>query len=201
MSRPERLPNLFTQINHVERIKNKQRQSVSWSLTNFSHTTSRYVPPPPSRPKLNNPDDDRQRQLQQEQLQQQNQHRNQLQQNPTVASPTAASPAVSTTTLAPTYGTIVHHPNQIQDVNKSVSSLAVQYVPNYGNQYVAVVPPYQKVDYLNDNNVYDNTGKYAKYDKYNDKYLAKLRKFKAYEQQKVKYVPYYQPVSEICFKI
>lgn len=93
----------------------------------------------------------------------------------------------------------MHHPNQIQDVNKPVSSLAVQYIPNYGNQYVAVVPTYQKSDYLNDNNVYDSPGKYDKYDKYNEKYLAKLKKYKAYEQQKVKYVPYYQPVSYQTF--
>lgn len=156
--------------------------------------TYKYVPPPPSRPKLNNPDEDRQRQLQEGQQQQQNQHKNQFHQVPTAVTPSAATPTTTTTTIAPTYGTIVHHPNQIQDVNKPVSSLAVQYIPNYGNQYVAVVPTYQKADYLNDNNVYDNSGKYDKYDKYNDKYLAKLRKFKAYEQQKVKYVPYYQPV-------
>lgn len=154
------------------------------------------MPPPPSRPKLNNPDDDRQKQLQREQQQQQNQHKEQLQQHhPPAASSTVATPI--TTTLAPTYGTIVHHPNQIQDINKPVSSLAVQYIPNYGNQYVAVVPAYQKSDYLNNNDVYDNPGKYDKYDKYYEKYMAKLKKFKAYEQQKVKYTPYYEPVSYI----
>lgn len=151
--------------------------------------TYTYVPPPPSRPKLNNPDDDRQKQLQREQHQQQNQHRDQSHQHPISTSSTVATPI--STTLAPTYGTIVHHPNQIQDVNKPVSSLAVQYIPNYGNQYVAVVPTYQKSDYLNNNDVYDNPGKYDKYDKYHEKYMAKLKKFKAYEQQKVKYVPYY----------
>lgn len=75
--------------------------------------------------------------------------------------------------------------------------MAIQYIPNYGNQYVAVIPTYQKIDYLNNNDVNDNPGKYDKYDKYHEKYMAKLKKFKAYEQQKVKYVPYYQPVSNI----
>lgn len=161
---------------------------------------SRYVPPPPSRPKLNNPDDERQKQLQQEQQQQQNQHQQQQQPHqhslPSLSTSTTATP--TTTTLAPTYGTIVHHPNEIQNVDKSVSSLAVQYIPNYGNQYVAVVPTYQKSDYLNNNDVYDNPGnydKYDKFDKFNGKYMTKLKKFKAYEQQKIKYVPYYNTVS------
>ncbi|KAJ6640679.1 hypothetical protein Bhyg_05610 [Pseudolycoriella hygida] len=150
-----------------------------------------YVPPPPSRPKLNNPDDDRQKQLQKEQQQQQNLHKDQSQQHHSSTSTTAAP---ATTTIQPTYGTIVHHPNQIHDINKPVSSLAVEYIPNYGNQYVAVVPTYQKSDYLNNNDVYDGAGKYDKYHKYYEKYMTKLKKFKEYEQQKVKHVPYYQPI-------
>lgn len=63
----------------------------------------------------------------------------------------------------------------------------MKFVPNVGKQYVAVVPAgqtadygAQKVQYLAGNAVYD---------KYNGKYNAKLKKYKAYEQ-KAKVVPY-----------
>ena len=128
--------------------------------------------PPPSRPRYNNPDYDK--------------HNH----SPLVLSIT---PKPITTTSKPNYGTIINNPNQLQSTNKVVSSLATKYIPNVGNKYVAVVPTnnyYNKVQYLNDNDIYD------KQDKLNGRYNYKLKKYKAYEQ-KLKYVPYYLNVVSL----
>ncbi|XP_055529274.1 uncharacterized protein LOC129721120 [Wyeomyia smithii] len=73
-----------------------------------------------------------------------------------------------------------------------VPSLAVQYVPNQGFKYYAVVPghneePSGKSAYLKSNDAL--LGKYDRFDKPNGRYNAKLKKHKAFE--KVKYAPYY----------
>lgn len=190
-----------------------------------------YVPPPPSRPRLNNPDDTNQQQAQQQQpVQQQGQYQpqpqqyqsqqqpqqqqqqqqqqtpqqqeqqpqvqqqqpQQPQQQPQPTLPSSTTTSTTSTIQPPVYGTILSHPNQIPDVTKPVASLATKYIPNYGNKYVAVVPSYQKSQYLTSNDVYD---------KYNGKYNAKLKKYKAYEQ-KAKLVPYfmfYQPKHQYTF--
>lgn len=138
------------------------------------------MPPPPSRPRYNNPDNDNQQYHQQQQQNRPQQQQHQQNQNAVTSS---TSSTTTTTLKPPTYGTIISHPNQLQDASKSVSSLATKYIPNYGNKYVAVVPgaTYQKAQYLNDNDVYD---------KQNGKYNPKLKKYKAYEQ-KAKMVPYF----------
>lgn len=115
---------------------------------------------------------------------------------------------------APTYPSQVisqphyYQPNPYyQQPTYNVPSLAVQYIPNVGWRYVAVVPASaaEKLQQLNTNQLsggYDD-GKYHqqqaaskynnyKYDKYetpNDRYQAKLRKYKAYELLKQKQVP------------
>lgn len=74
-----------------------------------------------------------------------------------------------------------------------VPSLAVQYVPNQGFRYYAVVPVHSSVNpsksaYLKTNDAL--LGKeHERFDKPNGRYNAKLKKYKAFE--KVKYVPYY----------
>uniref|UniRef100_A0A182TFE9 Uncharacterized protein n=1 Tax=Anopheles melas TaxID=34690 RepID=A0A182TFE9_9DIPT len=87
---------------------------------------------------------------------------------------------------------------QQQQPQQVVPSLAVQYVPNKGLKYYAVVPKHTEVSYgaakqalLATNDLYDQQlaqSKYDKYDKLNGKYNPKLKKYKAYE--KVKYMPY-----------
>ncbi|XP_052870959.1 uncharacterized protein LOC128276541 [Anopheles cruzii] len=96
-----------------------------------------------------------------------------------------------------------------------VPSLAVQYVPNKGLKYYAVVPRHTEVTYPGDqpkpsllatNDLYADQqqqqprSKYDKYDKLNGKYNPKLKKYKAYE--KVKYMPYivyYDPTKQQFF--
>uniref|UniRef100_A0A1B0CDU9 Putative serine/threonine-protein kinase pakg n=1 Tax=Lutzomyia longipalpis TaxID=7200 RepID=A0A1B0CDU9_LUTLO len=118
-----------------------------------------YVLPPPSRPRYNN---------------------NTYQQRSTERP--------QGTTQAPNYGTILspHHNEISRDDQyvKPVAHLAVQYVPNVGFKYYAVIAynPYVKQS----KNIYD---------KPNGKYNAKLKKYKAYEE-KAKFTPYlmYIPV-------
>lgn len=170
----------------------------------------RYILPPTSRPRYNNPDtnifrttqhDQQSQQQQQHQYQQQSQqyqkpqysqpqyqqpqqHQGQYQSVAAASSSSTTSTTTTTTTTAapPTYGTIISNPNQLpSDITKSVNSLALQYIPNVGNKYVAIVPQSdQKAEYISSNDVYD---------KYNGKYNPKLKKYKAYEQ-KAKLMPY-----------
>lgn len=155
-----------------------------------------YILPPPSRPKYN--DIPVRRQLPSQQAQ--------------TAQSTTTAPAVSST-LAPT-GKVIEKPEQNKQTSVAnnsqnqppstvaaqqpqqqrehvVPSLAVQYVPNQGFKYYAVVPVHSenpsKNAYLKTNDV--QLGKYDQYDKPNGKFNAKLKKYKAFE--KVKYVPYY----------
>lgn len=128
---------------------------------------NRYVLPPTSRPRYdNNP-------VQQSHQQQQPPQQSQ---QPQPIQPQAK---------------IISHPNQIvNDINQqqqqqSVPSLSVQYIPNYGFKYYAVVPPYTNVHPGYD----QKSGYYGNKDKFNGKYNPKLKKYKAYE--KFKYQPYY----------
>ncbi|XP_055619730.1 uncharacterized protein LOC129764553 [Toxorhynchites rutilus septentrionalis] len=148
-----------------------------------------YILPPPSRPKYT--DITQQRKLSQQESAV----------HPTITTPSASS------TLAPT-GRIITRPEQdnnqqVPAINSSqnqsqshpnghtVPSLSVQYVPNRGYNYYAVVPAHQEVPsksaYLKTNDAL--LGKYQQYDKPNGRYNAKLKKYKAFE--KAKYVPYY----------
>ncbi|XP_021698959.1 uncharacterized protein LOC5571331 [Aedes aegypti] len=161
-----------------------------------------YILPPPSRPKYNDiPVSQRQ-------------HSHES----NTAQPTTAAPAASTT-LSPT-GKVIEKPeqnkpspagqNQLpnqqlttvapqqqqpqfhQRPQHVVPSLAVQYVPNQGFKYYAVIPVNSenpsKSAYLKTNDAL--LGKqHERYDKPNGRYNAKLKKYKAFE--KVKYVPYY----------
>ncbi|XP_058067198.1 uncharacterized protein LOC131216662 [Anopheles bellator] len=169
----------------------------------------RYILPPPSRPKYND--------ITLEQ-------RKQQQQQP---APQASSTIAPTTTVAPA-GQIIDKPQQNQqpaNTNNNqpqqpqqphvVPSLAVQYVPNKGLKYYAVVPRHTEVTYpgaqpkqtlLATNDLYADQqqqqprSKYDKYDKLNGKYNPKLKKYKAYE--KVKYMPYivyYDPTKQQFF--
>lgn len=146
-----------------------------------------YILPPPSRPKYNDIPVRRQQTIQ----------KTESTQSTTVA------PAASST-LAPT-GKVIEKPEQNKQTpvaNNSqnqqpqqrqhvVPSLSVQYVPNQGFKYYAVVPVNSenpsKSAYLKTNDV--QLGKYDQYEKPNGRYNAKLKKYKAFE--KVKYVPYY----------
>nr|XP_029735739.1 uncharacterized protein LOC109399490 [Aedes albopictus] len=159
-----------------------------------------YILPPPSRPKYNDVPVS------------QRQHSHELN---TAQSTTAAPAASSSTTLAPT-GKVIEKPEQNKQTpvvqNQSpnqlhttvapqfhrraqhvVPSLAVQYVPNQGFRYYAVVPVHSSVNpsksaYLKTNDAL--LGKeHERFDKPNGRYNAKLKKYKAFE--KVKYVPYY----------
>lgn len=133
--------------------------------------------PPPSRPKYNDQKDNTN-------IKQQEQHQQQHQQQQPQS-------------------TIISHPNQIVETRQAsqafnVPSLSVQYIPNVGYKYYAVVPSYynnnhqqqyhnsDKWNNLKSNDIYD------KQDKLNGKYNAKLKKYKAYE--KLKYIPYYSVV-------
>lgn len=164
-----------------------------------------YVPPPPSRPRYNNPQPTAN-------YNQQNQPNvvGATHQPPSAAAatnshqPSAIAKNALPSPASPKYGMIISHPNHLhqpQDVNKSVvNSLAVKYVPNYGNQYVAIVPKYAPINTAaayQQQNLNDNNDVY--YDKPNGKYNSKLKKYKAYEQ-KVKLMPYYFTVSRfyIC---
>uniref|UniRef100_A0A182Y852 Uncharacterized protein n=1 Tax=Anopheles stephensi TaxID=30069 RepID=A0A182Y852_ANOST len=170
----------------------------------------RYILPPPSRPKYNDIT------LEQRKQSQQQQHHHHQQQPAQPATP--ASPTQSPTTAAPT-GQIIDKPHQSnqqpasgahsqppqqqqqqQQQQHVVPSLAVQYVPNKGLKYYAVVPKHTEVSHgsakqalLATNDLYHDQqqqaqSKYDKYDKLNGKYNPKLKKYKAYE--KVKYMPY-----------
>lgn len=100
---------------------------------------------------------------------------------------------------------------QQQQPTYNVPSLSLQYIPNVGWRYFAVVPApvassaateklhqvstNQLTNYADDVNKYgtkynnNQYGHYDKYDKYenpNDRYQAKLRKYKAYELLKQK---------------
>ncbi|XP_050075352.1 uncharacterized protein LOC126562812 [Anopheles maculipalpis] len=164
----------------------------------------RYILPPPSRPKYNDITLEQRKQSQQ-------QHHQQAQTSAQPAAP--ANPTQSSTTAAPT-GKIIDKPQQPnhqpasgansqppqqQPPQHVVPSLAVQYVPNKGLKYYAVVPKHTEVTYgsakqalLATNDLYNDQqqaqSKYDKYDKLNGKYNPKLKKYKAYE--KVKYMPY-----------
>lgn len=137
-----------------------------------------YILPPPSRPKYN--DITVQRKQNQQEL------------TTAAAQPSSVTPTTTTTsTQAPVTGRIIERPSQNQLVphqqqQQTVPSLAVQYVPNQGYKYYAVVAP-AKSAYLKTNDA--QLGKAEQYDKPNGRYNAKLKKYKAYE--KVKYVPYY----------
>ena len=180
-----------------------------------SNTQLRYILPPPSRPKYNDITLEQRKQSQQQQ-QQQHQSRNGNAQPVPPANPTQ-----TLSTAAPT-GQIIDKPQahqqplasgannaapansqqpqqqQQQQPQQVVPSLAVQYVPNKGLKYYAVVPKHTEVSYgaakqalLATNDLYDQQlaqSKYDKYDKLNGKYNPKLKKYKAYE--KVKYMPY-----------
>lgn len=106
------------------------------------------------------------------------------------------------------YGQLItKHPNNNNNNNniyyKRVPSLAVQYIPNFGFKYNAIVPSPSsstlsgKSYYLKENDIYD--GKFN--GKLNGKYNAKLKKYKAYE--KIKYFPqiyYTTPVDYDYFQ-
>lgn len=187
----------------------------------------RYILPPPSRPKYND--------ITLEQRQQHQQHQQQHQAQP--VQPTNPTP-ISTSTVPtgkiidkpqqpqPTYqnsndapqnrAAAPSQPQQPQQQPQIVPSLAVQYVPNKGLKYYAVVPRHTEVSYGSDkqalletNDLYHSQqqhqqqqlqSKYDKYDKLNGKYNPKLKKYKAYE--KVKYMPYivyYDPTKQQFF--
>lgn len=136
--------------------------------------------PPPSRPKYNDQKDNTN-------IKQQEQHQQQHQQQQPQS-------------------TIISHPNQIVESRQAsqafnVPSLSVQYIPNVGYKYYAVVPSYYNNNNNNHQQQYHNSDKwnnlksndiYDKQDKLNGKYNAKLKKYKAYE--KLKYIPYYSVV-------
>ncbi|XP_058457447.1 uncharacterized protein LOC131434598 isoform X2 [Malaya genurostris] len=164
-----------------------------------------YILPPPSRPKYND--------ITLEQRKH-NRHVN----NAKLATITTASPSLTSTSHT---GRIIERPEQNNSTPKQdttsprsqpstqntvtpvstslhpvpshrVPSLAVQYIPNQGFKYYAVVPlahneEQSKSEYLKTNDAM--LGKYDRYDKPNGRYNAKLKKYKAYE--KMKYVPYY----------
>lgn len=175
----------------------------------FFYSLHRYVAPPPSRPRYN-PDYQQQRQP--------SIHPTVISPSPTTfgsatataalatvptisttfypapassQSPSTSSSSSSTTSTTstvrpvPSYGTIITRP--LAGQSQSVSSLAVKFVPNVGKQYVAVVPAGQTNDYSAPKAQY--LAGNVVYDKYNGKYNAKLKKYKAYEQ-KAKVVPY-----------
>ncbi|XP_055611731.1 putative mediator of RNA polymerase II transcription subunit 15 [Uranotaenia lowii] len=102
------------------------------------------------------------------------------------------------------YNSQQQQPNQQQQYNNNVSnnqqnqiqtvpSLAVQYVPNQGFRYFAVVPVNRpaapsKSAYLKSNDVLEGKYEQQRFDKMNGRYNAKLKKYKAYE--KMKYLPF-----------
>ncbi|XP_058838533.1 uncharacterized protein LOC131694116 [Topomyia yanbarensis] len=161
-----------------------------------------YILPPPSRPKYNDITLEHRRQ---------NRHESTTKQAVTTSS--------SSSTPTPPTGRIIEKPEQNNSTPKPeptspnsqpqspnnatpsttsqpqtshrVPSLAIQYVPNQGFKYYAVVPVHNeeqsKSAFLKTNDAM--LGKYDRYDKPNGRYNAKLKKYKAYE--KVKYVPYY----------
>uniref|UniRef100_A0A182WBA4 Uncharacterized protein n=1 Tax=Anopheles minimus TaxID=112268 RepID=A0A182WBA4_9DIPT len=168
---------------------------------------SPYILPPPSRPKYNDITLEQRKQTQQ-------QPQNGAQSVP------PATPTQTSSTAAPT-GQIIDKPQPTNQQPASgvnsvpqpqqptahsqpaqqhiVPSLAVQYVPNKGLKYYAVVPKHTEVSYgsakqalLATNDLYHHQqqaqSKHDKYDKLNGKYNPKLKKYKAYE--KVKYMPY-----------
>lgn len=69
--------------------------------------------------------------------------------------------------------------------NQHGYTLVPIYIPNQGYKYFVVVPV-EKWNYLNNNFVVDDRNsfeqKYDKYDKFNGKYNAKLKKYKAHEK-------------------
>ncbi|XP_062543965.1 putative mediator of RNA polymerase II transcription subunit 15 [Armigeres subalbatus] len=159
-----------------------------------------YILPPPSRPKYNDISLSRRQHI-----------------NSTNNAQPSVVQAPSTTTAAPA-GKVIENPDQnkqtafVQNYSPNqqpsalvpqqqqfqrrqqnvVPSLAVQYVPNQGFKYYAVVPVLSegpsKSAYLKTNDA--QLGKqHERYDKPNGRYNAKLKKYKAFE--KAKYVPYY----------
>ncbi|XP_053675729.1 tyrosine-protein phosphatase non-receptor type 23 [Anopheles nili] len=175
----------------------------------------RYILPPPSRPKYNDITLEQRKQSQQQQHH--HNHQTVAPVNPTLPSTTAAptgqiidrpqqqqqqQASGVNPTGSPAQHTTVHHQPQQQPQQQQphvVPSLAVQYVPNKGLKYYAVVPRHTEVSYgsakqalLATNDLYSQQqqaqSKYDKYDKLNGKYNPKLKKYKAYE--KVKYMPY-----------
>uniref|UniRef100_A0A182RUG8 Uncharacterized protein n=1 Tax=Anopheles funestus TaxID=62324 RepID=A0A182RUG8_ANOFN len=174
----------------------------------------RYILPPPSRPKYNDITlEQRKRSQEQHHQQPQNGAQPTPQANPTQTSSTAAptgqiidkpqsnqQPASGVSGAPPPQHSTVHSQpaQQQQQQQHIVPSLAVQYVPNKGLKYYAVVPKHTEVSYgsakqalLATNDLYHHQqaqSKHDKYDKLNGKYNPKLKKYKAYE--KVKYMPY-----------
>lgn len=161
-----------------------------------------YILPPPSRPKYND--------ITVQRKQNQQEYSTAAPSQPSSATPTTpttVNSSVQSPTQAPNTGRIVDRPVQNQQqqqqyhqnhLSQTVPSLAVQYVPNQGLKYYAVVPVHNggagpaapgKAAYLKTNDA--QLGKeYERYpEKLNGRYNAKLKKYKAYE--KVKYVPYY----------
>lgn len=160
-----------------------------------------YILPPPSRPKYND--------ITAQRKQNQQVYSTAAPSQPSPTTPAPVTPSVNQTpTQAPNTGRIIERPVQNQNnlsqnqqqQQQLVPSLAVQYVPNQGLKYYAVVPVVQnglggvapapgKSAYLKTNDA--QLGKeYERYpEKPNGRYNAKLKKYKAYE--KVKYVPYY----------
>ncbi|XP_052895619.1 tyrosine-protein phosphatase non-receptor type 23 [Anopheles moucheti] len=171
----------------------------------------RYILPPPSRPKYNDITLEQRKQSQQQHHQQpQNGAQPTPLANPTQASTTAAptgqiidkpqpnqQPASGVNGVPPAQHSTAHS-QPAQQQQHIVPSLAVQYVPNKGLKYYAVVPRHAEVSYgsakqalLATNDLYHQQqaqSKHDKYDKLNGKYNPKLKKYKAYE--KVKYMPY-----------
>lgn len=165
------------------------RRKRSFFDNNFSNTNSindlisiptknkpsRYVPPPPSRPRLNNV----------------NIFSNNIDNKPV--------PIDRSNQPDNNYGKIINNISQNNNYN-TVPSLSIQYIPNYGFKYYAVVPEHKSA-YLKTNDIqpqqqqlqqqkqqYQNNDKYYynnKYDKYqDDKFNAKLRKYKDYKKVK-----------------
>uniref|UniRef100_A0A182LS87 Uncharacterized protein n=1 Tax=Anopheles culicifacies TaxID=139723 RepID=A0A182LS87_9DIPT len=174
----------------------------------------RYILPPPSRPKYNDITLEQRKQSQQQQPQNGPQPTPQV--NPTQTTSSTAAPTgqiidkPQANQQQPASGVngVPQQPQQPQSAHSQppqqnfVPSLAVQYVPNKGLKYYAVVPKHTEVSYgsakqalLATNDLYHHQqqaqSKHDKYDKLNGKYNPKLKKYKAYE--KVKYMPYIVP--------
>lgn len=75
--------------------------------------------------------------------------------------------------------------------SSTVSAFSPQFIPNYGFRYHAIVPENQKTYYTKHSDFFYNN----KFDKFNGKYNAKTKKYKAFE--KIKYNPNIYTFSNI----
>lgn len=77
--------------------------------------------------------------------------------------------------------------------SSSVSGFSTQFIPNYGFKYHAIVPANQKTYYTKHSDFFFNNDKF---DKYNGKYNAKTKKYKAYEKSKYNPSVYYSNIID-----